>query len=195
MGQAPIAHRRGCPATPHGMAASLCHLIEICHPGAELAALQTEAERIRSLSDALAKDQTASQVSCELGEPAAVTAGVAGGGAGDSGGGNELRLQGVEYSRGNARVKIGDVAIGTGQVVAVTGANGSGKSSLFALLQGCSREVLAASCSSPPPSLAPPLLLLPAAALPPPSSPPPPQVVCRAPVVAACCSCTLAGRL
>jgi len=51
-----------------------------------------------------------------------------------------LHIEGVEYSRGSAHVKIPKVVLKTGQIVAVTGANGSGKSSLFALLQGCSRE-------------------------------------------------------
>ena len=53
--------------------------------------------------------------------------------------GAEVVLEGVEFSRGSANVKIAKAVFRKGDVVAVTGANGSGKSSLFGLLQGCAR--------------------------------------------------------
>jgi len=80
-----------------------------------------------SLYEALAKDRNGLAVSCAVA-------------VGEGGGGGVLHIEGVEYSRGSAHVKIPKVVLKTGQIVAVTGANGSGKSSLFALLQGCSRE-------------------------------------------------------
>ncbi|KAJ1458277.1 hypothetical protein M885DRAFT_437011 [Pelagophyceae sp. CCMP2097] len=91
----------------------------------ELAELKSDVERIDELNAALAdvrKRETPRQ--CRV--------------ASDSD--DVLRLFNVAYARGTTRVAAADVAAKRGDVLAVTGPNGCGKSTLFALLDACAHK-------------------------------------------------------
>ena len=70
-------------------------------------------------------------------------------GGGDSGG-DAIRVSGVRYRRGAARVAIAALALeGRGRVYAVTGANGSGKSTFFGVLSACAEAADSATDTLP----------------------------------------------
>ena len=88
---------------------------------AELAALSTDVQRLEGLHAALVRAPEDSPIACAVG-------------------GGELRLEAVGYERGAARVHVSAATFRPGHVVAITGANGSGKSSLLALVHACARD-------------------------------------------------------
>ena len=51
--------------------------------------------------------------------------------------GDGVRLQNFTYRRGHVRVRFKDIVLRAGKVYAITGANGCGKSTFFALLASC----------------------------------------------------------
>lgn len=54
-----------------------------------------------------------------------------------------VKLENFRYQRGHVQVRFKDVILEAGKIYAITGANGCGKSTFFALLASCSRSLAA----------------------------------------------------
>ena len=94
---------------------------------AQIATVVTQLDRLDALASSItkARNQTATgtALTCEV----------------DAGGGGGVRLFDVSFRRGRARASFGkELVLEPGRVYAVTGANGCGKSTTFALLHACS---------------------------------------------------------
>eukprot|EP00927_Polykrikos_kofoidii_P070980 TRINITY_DN67331_c0_g1_i1.p1 TRINITY_DN67331_c0_g1~~TRINITY_DN67331_c0_g1_i1.p1 ORF type:complete len:875 (+),score=128.68 TRINITY_DN67331_c0_g1_i1:94-2625(+) len=93
---------------------------------AELATMNTNVGRLRDLVSSINITRSRDRPNCDIDHD-----GVA------------LRLHDVAYSRGpETRVRIPSLELQVGRVYAVTGANGCGKSTLFALLAGCGHQAM-----------------------------------------------------
>mmetsp|Transcript_86305 Transcript_86305/g.252501 ORF Transcript_86305/g.252501 Transcript_86305/m.252501 type:complete len:815 (+) Transcript_86305:48-2492(+) len=90
---------------------------------ATLATLKTNMDRVTDLSKRLAKTRARGRATCSV-VPA----------------GGVVRIAGLRYTRGAVlEVHLPDLVLRAGRIYAVTGANGSGKSSLFGVLASCGK--------------------------------------------------------
>mmetsp|Transcript_3011 Transcript_3011/g.6681 ORF Transcript_3011/g.6681 Transcript_3011/m.6681 type:complete len:804 (-) Transcript_3011:92-2503(-) len=99
---------------------------------AELATMRTQVEFLRELAGRLEEARNIQKPTCEIvadHEP--------------------VRLRALSYTRGRAQVEIDDLSLPSKGIVAVTGANGCGKSTALALLAACSGYELPSGVSMP----------------------------------------------
>jgi len=90
----------------------------------ELATMETNMDRLRLLSSHLSSAKARGRANCVV----------------DAARGS-LDVSAVEYRRGSVlRVRIPELVLRSGQAYALTGANGCGKSTFFAILAGCGRQ-------------------------------------------------------
>lgn len=88
---------------------------------ATLATLKTNMDRVAELSGRLERARTRGRATCSL-EPSS----------------SAIRIAGLTYARGaSLEVVLSELVLRAGRIYAVTGANGSGKSSLFGILASC----------------------------------------------------------
>lgn len=91
---------------------------------ATLASMKTKMERVTDLSTRLEQVRARGHATCIVNEA-----------------GGELRVEGLHFTRGPSHeIKIPQLVLRRGRIYKVTGANGSGKSSLFGVLASCGRQ-------------------------------------------------------
>jgi len=89
---------------------------------ATLASLRTNMDRVGDLLNRLDKTRGRGKATCSVEQA-----------------GGEIRIDGLRYSRGTSEVHLAELRLRAGRIYAVTGANGSGKSSLFGVLASCGK--------------------------------------------------------
>eukprot|EP00927_Polykrikos_kofoidii_P085468 TRINITY_DN9305_c0_g1_i1.p1 TRINITY_DN9305_c0_g1~~TRINITY_DN9305_c0_g1_i1.p1 ORF type:complete len:868 (+),score=123.04 TRINITY_DN9305_c0_g1_i1:152-2755(+) len=87
---------------------------------ATLASMATNMDRLSDLVTRLDDTRARGRASCSV----------------DSAAG-DIRIEDLDYMRGSSEVRIPELVLKSGRVYAVTGANGSGKSSFFGIIAGC----------------------------------------------------------
>merc|ERR1712203_1016385 len=87
--------------------------------------MKTNIQRLDDLQEALNKTSNGSVASCSVADSAHAPG---------------LLVEGLQYKRGSTTVSLSQLSLQRGQVYAVTGANGCGKSTFFGILASCSEK-------------------------------------------------------
>eukprot|EP00435_Cladocopium_sp_Y103_P038206 s73_g10.t1 len=95
--------------------------------------LKSNVRRLRALSENLAAHANRTRHTCNVAKSEGTRFQEKQKDLGDHG----VRLQNFTYRRGHVRVRFKDMVLRAGKVYAITGANGCGKSTFFALLASC----------------------------------------------------------